>query len=591
MTPTTTSEKKAADGARTAASSNGSHDVIEDIERIGAHTGYDRNHLQKTQTQIDEEANPNIYHHFCPQLLLSLTAMSFLWVGSQIPLYLYGAVLPDIYADIGGAGGRYLWMVIGYLIPNSALCPFVGALSDLFGRRWVAAFGQVCLLIGPIVVSTAHSMNVAIGGMVISGLGAGFNELIALAGTSEMVPSAKRGMYVGLVVFTILPFCPSPLWAQLITQAAGSWRYIGILVGVWNFLGLILVVCFYKDPIPLTPPRPAREILREIDYVGGILSTFGVTLFMMGMQWGARQYSWGSVHVLVPFILGLVIIAVFFIWESMFAPFPMVPAAVFSKDKRTMICALLITFFSGGNFFVLLLFWPTQVYNMYGNDPLQIGIRTLPIGFGIIVGAFLSLILFGVCKGRTTMLMIFWTAVMTAFTGSMSIARTDNLNPDVYGILSIAAIGVGAVIIPISIIAQVVSPVEYIGSVTAVTLSIRYIGGAIGFTAYYNVFFHKLESEYVLPAGFNVAVAGITTDYPTLERLLTLGAQAQYADLRTFIAQSPLVAHKDVAYDIIIQNLQEAFALAYRWPYWMSIAFGAASLVCACFMRDIRHYL
>lgn len=217
--------------------------------------------------------------------------MSFLWVGSQIPLYLYGAVLPDIYADIGGAGGRYLWMVIGYLIPNSALCPFVGALSDLFGRRWVAAFGQVCLLIGPIVVSTAHSMNVAIGGMVLSGLGAGFNELIALAGTSEMVPSAKRGMYVGLVVFTILPFCPSPLWAQLITQAAGNWRYVGILVGVWNFLGLILVVFFYKDPIPLTPPRPAREILREIDYVGGVLSTFGVTLFMMGMQWGARQVS------------------------------------------------------------------------------------------------------------------------------------------------------------------------------------------------------------------------------------------------------------------------------------------------------------
>jgi hypothetical protein len=217
--------------------------------------------------------------------------MSFLWVGSQIPLYLYGSVLPDIYAEIGGADGQYLWMVIGYLIPNSALCPFVGALSDLFGRRWVAAFGQVCLLIGPVVVSTAQTMNVAIGGMVICGLGAGFNELIALAGTSEMVPSAKRGMYVGLVVFTILPFCPSPLWAQLITQAAGNWRYVGILVGAWNFVGLILVVFFYKDPIPLTVQRPAKEILREIDYVGGILSTFGVTLFMMGLQWGARQVS------------------------------------------------------------------------------------------------------------------------------------------------------------------------------------------------------------------------------------------------------------------------------------------------------------
>lgn len=32
-------------------------------------------------------------------------------------------------------------------------------------------------------------------GQVISGLGAGLNELIALAGTSEMVPKRKRGAY------------------------------------------------------------------------------------------------------------------------------------------------------------------------------------------------------------------------------------------------------------------------------------------------------------------------------------------------------------------------------------------------------------
>lgn len=97
------------------------------------------------------------------QLFLSLTAMSFLWVGSQIPLFLFGSVLPDMYAEIGGAGGRWLWLVIGYLIPNAALCPFVGAMSDLFGRKWVATVGQVALIIGPIVVSTAHDINIAIG--------------------------------------------------------------------------------------------------------------------------------------------------------------------------------------------------------------------------------------------------------------------------------------------------------------------------------------------------------------------------------------------------------------------------------------------
>lgn len=100
------------------------------------------------------------------QLFIALTGMSFLWVGSQIPLYLYGAVLPLIYGDIGGANGEYLWMIIGYLIPNAALCPFVGALSDMFGRKLVACVGQVLLVIGPVIVSTApmdHGMGQAIG--------------------------------------------------------------------------------------------------------------------------------------------------------------------------------------------------------------------------------------------------------------------------------------------------------------------------------------------------------------------------------------------------------------------------------------------
>ena len=114
------------------------------------------------------------------------------------------------------------------------------------------------------------------------------NELIALAGTAEIVPVKDRGKYVGLVVFTILPFCPSVLWAQLIAQAS-NWRYNGILVGVWNFVGLLLCIFCYKDPSRLTEEYTARHVLRQIDYIGGFLSTAGITLFMMGLQWGASQ--------------------------------------------------------------------------------------------------------------------------------------------------------------------------------------------------------------------------------------------------------------------------------------------------------------
>lgn len=303
------------------------------------------------------------------------------------------------------------------------------------------------------------------------------------------------------------------------------------------------------------------------------------------------QYTWGSPHVLAPFIIGCVLIVAFFVWELMFAKHPMVPKGVFSKDKRTMIFILLITFFSGGNFFVMLLFWPTQVYNMYGNDPVQIGIRTLPIGFGIIFGAVIALVLIGATKGRTTALMIFWTCFMTAFVGAMSIAKTDNLNPVVYPILTLASIGVGAVIIPCSIIAQIACPTELIGTITAITLSIRYIGGAVGFTAYYNVFFHEYEGLANVISAPQITNAGITNDYFELVHLITLASNAQYARLMEIIQTSPTVMNKDQAYDVIIAAVQDAFAVAYRWPYWISIAFGGVCILCSLGLRDVRKFM
>jgi hypothetical protein len=77
------------------------------------------------------------------------------------------------------------------------------------------------------------------------------------------------------------------------------------------------------------------------------------------------QYALGSPHNLGPLVLGLVFIVAFFVWQF-HAPHPMVPRALFSKAKRTIIVILFITFLSGGNFFFMLLFWPTQIYNVYG---------------------------------------------------------------------------------------------------------------------------------------------------------------------------------------------------------------------------------
>ena len=61
---------------------------------------------------------------------MALVAQAFLWTGSQIPVYLLGAVPPYIYRELGGAD-RWIWFVLANLLSLAGICPFVGSLSDL----------------------------------------------------------------------------------------------------------------------------------------------------------------------------------------------------------------------------------------------------------------------------------------------------------------------------------------------------------------------------------------------------------------------------------------------------------------------------
>ena len=516
----------------------------------------------------------------------AIIAMCFLWTESQIPVYLFGGVVPEIYGDIGGVD-RWIWMIVGNLIALAAVAPFTGAISDLIGRRYVAIVGSILIIVGMCVSSPAKNMNNMIAGMTIAGAGAGINELTAIAGTAELVPTAKRGPMVGLVVFSIVPFCPSVMYAQLITKAS-SWRYVGLLCGLWAFVGLITTLVFYFPPTRLNSEGYSRKkIASRIDYVGGLLSISGVLLFTMGLQWGAQQYAYTNVHVLVPLILGFFLIVAFCFWEAYGTKYPMIPGRL-KKDPRVLLLTLVITFFSGGNFFALLFFWPTQAYNVYGNDPIGVGIRGLPIGFCIIGGAVVSLVLIGLTKGRIRLIMVVFSAMMTAGSGAMAVVRVYNLYP-LYAALTIACLGVGGVIVPCSVITTIICPDDLIATITALTLSIRVIGGAIGFTVYYNIFYHKFVPYATQIVGIEACAEQLLLLNVTLvTELVTVAGNGQFKLLREMTDQ---FQHTPNAYNVIIGATQVAFAKAYAWVYYISIAFGGITFICSCFLGDIKKYM
>lgn len=147
-------------------------------------------------------------------------------------------------------------------------------------------------------------------GMAIAGAGAGVNELTALAATSEMAPTRKRGVYVSALIFTIVPFCPSVLWAQLIAYYS-HWRYVGAFCGAWSAFGLLITILFYFPPPRVNSAGlTKKQIIGRIDFVGGFLSITGLIVFLAGLQWGGYMvdltiFSTGTCILLTLYLVSL----------------------------------------------------------------------------------------------------------------------------------------------------------------------------------------------------------------------------------------------------------------------------------------------
>jgi MFS family permease len=98
-------------------------------------------------------------------------------------LYFVGGCLSFIAADIGGTNASIIgWLPTANTLAIAAVCPFVGYLDDLVGKRYITLFGALLLIIGCILVGTAQTFGPAITGMAFAGAGAGIGELTGLAG-------------------------------------------------------------------------------------------------------------------------------------------------------------------------------------------------------------------------------------------------------------------------------------------------------------------------------------------------------------------------------------------------------------------------
>lgn len=278
------------------------------------------------------------------------------------------------------------------------------------------------------------------------------------------------------------------------------------------------------------------------------------------------------------------------------------------QSPRILGLTLLITFISGANFFSVLLFWPTQAFNVYGQDPIGVGVRGLPIGFSILSGAVLVLFLLSSLKGYNRELMIVSSIIMTAGkccalvpvfrriemtnpkipgVGALASLKADTLYR-AWGLLVLAGLGIGGIVVPASIMTTIICPdvrrilsyslshsfplssapfipltpsQDLIATVAALTLAIRVIGGSIGYTTYYNVFLSKFIPNAIYYIGGAMELELGITNPEAIETAIALTGASLLEEIKLI----PGIAGNDTAWEIVVGAGQIAYAESYRY--------------------------
>jgi hypothetical protein len=193
---------------------------------------------------------------------------------------------------------------------------------------------------------------------------------------------------------------------------------------------------------------------------------------------------------------------------------------------------LVVVFIAGFNY-LLLVFWPLVVNYVYPTpeDPIQQGLKGMPIVIAVTSGAVFWNMMISVWKGGAKWILFMGATGLTAFGGSLAIMTPNNPIPVV--ILScFVGFFLGGVLVPCTTVAMIGAPDVLISTTAALSLSLRAVGGSIGYSIYFNILQSKLKTK--LPA--YIAEAVIKAGLPLADVKVFIGT---FLTTPTTIAQVP----------------------------------------------------
>lgn len=232
--------------------------------------------------------------------------------------------------------GILSWFLAGYSLTVGTFILVLGRCGDLFGYRRVFLSGFIWLAVWSLVAGFSVYSNhiLFIIARVLQGIGGAMvlpNGLAILGATYP--PGRKKAMIFALfgavapnsavlgavfgAIFAQLAWWPWAFWTQAIVSV------------VCAIIGFVVVPSIHHDVLQDT--STFIGLLKALDAPGAFCGVGG--LILVNIAWNqAPVAGWSTPYVYVLLIIGLLLIAGFFLVEFRYSEHPLIPFHAFSRD-------------------------------------------------------------------------------------------------------------------------------------------------------------------------------------------------------------------------------------------------------------------
>jgi EmrB/QacA subfamily drug resistance transporter len=443
--------------------------------------------------------------------------------------------LPSIQNDLGLSEANLQWIVNAYTLVFGGFLLLGGRAGDLLGRKRLFLGGLVVFTLASLLDGLAVNSGMLIGSRGLQGLGAAFISPAALAIISTTFEEgAARAKALG--VWAAIAIGGSAVGLVLgggLTQAL-SWPWI-------FFINVPVGIAVFLLSLRLVPESKDETAHRSFDVAGAVAVTGGLMTLVYAIV-EAQRVGWGSGRTIGTFVLAVALL-VGFVFVELRAKAPLVRLSIFRV--RSLTAANVVMFLVASGLFAMFFFNSLYIQRVLGFGPLKAGLAFLPFTAGIMVSAGFA----STFAPRIGVRVIAVGGMIVTAVGMILLTRLPvggSYAVDVLPSLIVTSLGLGAVFVPLTLVATTGLVDEDQGLASGLFNTSQQVGGALGLAILSTFAASKTSSEHGvskaagLVDGFHVAFAGAAIFVVLgLVALLALLRRRDVARIEAEVAPAP----------------------------------------------------